>query len=615
MTIATTNLTAQQSIAPTLAERFKNPAWLLVPAVVFLTFIYVWPVIDLFRLSVGGSTWSEHFERVFSVPLYWQSLVRTMEISFTVAGLCLVFGYPTALLIHRTRGIVQVLVATAIILPYFIAILIRTYAWMVLLGRNGPLNKIAVWLGLFDEPAQLLFNRGSVLLGMIAVLLPLMVLSIYASVSRIDPALKHAALASGAGPIAIFWRILLPLTMPGIGAGFLLVFVTALGFFITPTLLGGPGDQMFAMHITQQADFLTSEGFLQALAVVLLLITLIVVGIAGRFMGFEFIWGGGKLEDSKPETRKASAANNGLSCRRSPGMVAADIVGWPLLQLLGKLPEAAGIWTVRLMAGLVIAALILPIVVVIIISFSSASFLTFPPPGFSLRWYEKFFSDQEWMAAFTSSMIIAAMSACIALLFGASAAMGIVRSSIRFKTAIMLLLVSPIIVPTVVLGLSLYSIFLHFNLIGSMFGLAAAHAIGGIPLVVVIIAASLQGVDTRLEQAAAIHGASPLTVFRKVTLPAIAPGLAAATFFAFLHSFDELVLSLFLSSAQLKTLPLRLWADVNYQLNPVIAVVSTLEVLLVVGGILLARPILAGPKRATTSYVLLSNGGHQYADE
>jgi putative spermidine/putrescine transport system permease protein len=176
--------------------------------------------------------------------------------------------------------------------------------------------------------------------------------------------------------------------------------------------------------------------------------------------------------------------------------------------------------------------------------------------------------------------------------------MGIVRSSIRGKSAIMILLVSPVIVPPVVLGLSLYTLFLRFDLVGTIFGLAAAHAIGGLPIVVVILSAALQAVDPKLEQAAAVHGASSLTVFRKVILPAIAPGLAAATFFAFLHSFDELVLSLFLSSAQLKTLPLMLWADVNYRLNPVLAVVSTLEVLLVVGGIVLARPVLARSREA-----------------
>jgi putative spermidine/putrescine transport system permease protein len=251
------------------------------------------------------------------------------------------------------------------------------------------------------------------------------------------------------------------------------------------------------------------------------------------------------------------------------------------------------------MGGLVVAVLILPIVVVMIISFSSASYLTFPPPGFSLRWYEQFFSDTNWMRAFWTSALIAAVSAFIAVGLGTCAALGIVRGNVRGKSAIMLLLVSPIIVPPVVLGLSLYTLFLKFDLVGSVFGLAAAHAIGGLPIVVVILSAALQGVDSRLEQAASVHGASSLTVLRLVTLPAIMPGLAAATFFAFLHSFDELVLTLFLSSAQLKTLPLMLWGDINYRLNPVLAVVSTLEVLLVVGGLFLARPALATSQKAT----------------
>ncbi|MCA1550928.1 ABC transporter permease subunit [Bradyrhizobium sp. BRP19] len=596
MTAASIGAQAGRPADLDLVRRLKDPALLLLPALAFLAFIYLLPLIDLIRISVSGPSWSTYFERVFAIPLYWDSLVRTMQISVTVAGLCLLFGYPTALLIHRSRGMTQALIATAIVLPYFIAILIRTYAWMVLLGRNGPVNKLLVSVGILSEPVQLLFNRGTVLLGMTAVLLPLMVLTIYSSVARLDQSLTRAALASGAGPIAAFWRVLLPLTLPGMGAGFLLVFVAAIGFFITPTLLGGPGDQMFAMHITQQADSVTSEGFLQALGVVLLTITLAVVAVAGRFLGFEFIWGGRKLTEAAPTTTDRNAADVG---RRSFGASAADLIGWPLLRLFGRLPASFGTWTVRLLGGLVITVLILPIIVVMIISFSSASYLTFPPPGFSFRWYEQFFSDSNWMRAFWTSLVVAAMSAGIAIVLGASAALGIVRSSIRGKSTIMLLLVSPIIVPPVVLGLSLYSLFLRFDLVGSVFGLAAAHAIGGLPLVVVILSASLQGVDTRLEQAASVHGASSLTVFRLVTLPAIVPGLAAATFFAFLHSFDELVLTLFLSSAELKTLPLMLWGDINYRLNPVLAVVSTLEVLLVVAGLVLARPVLATSRKAT----------------
>lgn len=572
--------------------RLRGAIWLLVPAVVFLGCVYVLPLLDLFRVAFTGPTLLANFQRVFAVPLYWDSLVRTLGIAASVVALCAFFGYPTALLIHRSRGTFKAVLAGAIILPYFVAILIRTYAWMVLLGRNGPINKLLQALHITDAPLELLFNRGAVLLGMSAVLLPLMVLTIYSGLSRIDPAVLRAARASGAGSVAVFWRVFFPLSLPGVGAGCLLVFVSALGFFITPTLLGGPGDQMFAMHITQQADFLSSEGFLQALAVVLLVITMLMVGLAMRFLGLDFIWGGQKLDGVSSGTDRAQAQRASRGSRIVAAL--ADAIGWPLLRLLGMLPERLGAIFVGVVGGFVIVGLIVPIVVVAVISFSRSSFLTFPPPGYSLRWYQQFVSDSGWMSAFGDSVLVAAVSAVLAVLIGASAAMAIVRSDFRGKAVAMTMLVSPIVVPPVVLGLSLYGFALRADLIGTVPGIAMAHAIGGIPLVVVVVAASLQAVDRNLERAAAVHGAGALRVFLHVTLPRIAPGLAAAAFFAFLHSFDELVLSMFLAGSRMTTLPLRLWADINYQLNPVLAVVSTLEVLLVIAGLAFARKSLAG---------------------
>lgn len=582
------------------STRFRpGPAWLIAPAIAFLAVVYLLPVADLVRLSLSGAGPRVNFGRVFATPIYWDSLVRTLGIAGTVALLCLLLGYPTALAMSRTRGALRGAMAAAIVLPYFLAVLIRTYAWMVVLGRNGPVNKLLGALGLVEEPVQLLFGRGAVLLAMTAVLLPLMVLTLYGSLSRIDGRLVQAALAGGAGPTAIFWRVILPLTLPGAAAGALLVFVSALGFFITPTLLGGPTDQMFAMHVTQQADFLGSGGFLQALAVVLLVITLAVVALAARFLGLAFIWGGTTHRGPTVGTRRH--AREGAGARTFGGWAArglADGLGWPLLRRLGALPRPVGALFTGIVALAVVATLILPVVVVAILSFGRTSFLAFPPPGYSLRWYAQFVSDPNWMAAFGTSVGVAAMAAILSVVLGGLAAVAVVRAEFRAKTALMALLVSPLIVPPVVLGLSLYGFFLRAGLVGSPLGLAAAHAIGGIPLVVVLVAASLQSVDRRLEQAAAVHGAPPWKVLALVTVPAIAPGLAAAAFFAFLHSLDELVLSLFLSGPRLTTLPLKLWGDINYQLNPVLAVVSTLEVLLVVVGLALARPVLAGRRRA-----------------
>jgi putative spermidine/putrescine transport system permease protein len=576
------------------ARTLRNPAWLLLPAVGFFAFFYVLPLVDLLRLSVAGDAGTvslAFYERVFAVPLYWESLLRTFGIATIVAALCALFGYPTALLLHRARGTWKLVLMVAIVLPYFTSVLIRTYSWMVLLGRNGPINKVLLALGLTEAPLPLIFNRASVLISISAVLLPLMVLTVLGSLARLDPLVQRAATASGAGPLAAFWRVLFPQTLPGLLAGVLLVFISALGFFITPSLLGGPADQMFAMHITQQADFLASGGFLQALAAVLLAITLLVVAVAGRFLGFEFIWGGQRaasaLSDSaisgggstRPWTRLRRAAAEGF----------ADAGGWPALRALGHVPAWMGSVVSVGLAVFALATLLLPIAVAALISFSNAAYMSFPPASYSLRWYEKFFADPIWMSSLGTSIAVAALATLFSVGLGTAAALGLVRSSLPGKAVWMTFLVSPLIVPGVVLGLSLYSLFLRAGLVGNVGGLAAAHAIGGIPLVLVIVAASLQAVDVRQEQAAAVHGASPWRVFWLVTLPAIRPGVAAASLFAFLHSFDDLVISMFLSGARMTTLPLRLWGNVNYKLDPVPAVVATFEVVLIVIALFFAR--------------------------
>lgn len=575
----------------------RNPAWLLAPALLFFAFFYVLPLLDLLQLSVAGDAGLSFYARVFEVPLYWESLVRTFGIAAAVAALCALFGYPTALLIHRARGTWKLVLTAAVVLPYFISVLIRTYSWMVLLGRNGPINKLLLALGVVDAPLPLIFNRASVLISISAVLLPLMVLTVGSSLARIDPLVQRAATASGAGPLAVFWRVLFPQTLPGLLAGVLLVFISALGFFITPSLLGGPADQMFAMHITQQADFLASGGFLQSLAAVLLAVTLLVVAVAARFLGLEFIWGGQRAGKPARDMARSGAA----SWRHAVfGRVLdriADAFGWPLLRALGAVPAWLGRLVSSALAAVALLTLLLPIAIAALISFSDSTYMRFPPPAYSLRWYEKFLSDPVWMSSLGTSVAVGLLATVISVVLGTAAAFGLVRSSLRGKTAWMTFLVSPLIVPGVVLGLSLYSLFLRAGLAGSVPGLAAAHAIGGIPLVLVIVAASLQAVDMRQEQAAAVHGASPLRVFWFVTLPAIRPGVLAASFFAFLHSFDDLVLSMFLGGVRMTTLPLRLWGNVNYKLDPVPAVVATFEVALIVAGLFFARSAWAARQR------------------
>jgi len=178
------------------------------------------------------------------------------------------------------------------VLPFFTSIIVRTYAWMVLLGRNGIVNQYLTAVGLTDKPLALLYNQGGVLIGMTYVLLPYMVLTVYSVMLGIDPGLIRAAHSLGASRLQAFRRVFLPLSLPGIAGGTLLVFILSLGFFITPALMGGPSDVMIAMLIEREVEITLNWSFASALAVVLLALTL--VGFLGynRIVRLERIFEG-----------------------------------------------------------------------------------------------------------------------------------------------------------------------------------------------------------------------------------------------------------------------------------------------------------------------------------
>jgi ABC-type spermidine/putrescine transport system permease subunit I len=192
---------------------------------------------------------------------------------------CLALGYPLAYVLATRRPRTAQLLMIIVVLPFFTSIIVRTYAWMVLLGRNGIVNQYLMTLGFTDKPLLLLYNQGGVVIGMSYVLLPYMVLTVYSVMRSIDPRLVRAAHSLGASRLQAFRRVFLPLSLPGIAGGTLLVFILSLGFFITPALMGGPGDMMIAMLIEREVEITLNWSFASALAVILLALTL--VGFTG----------------------------------------------------------------------------------------------------------------------------------------------------------------------------------------------------------------------------------------------------------------------------------------------------------------------------------------------
>jgi putative spermidine/putrescine transport system permease protein len=265
----------------------RQLVWLL-PAVGFLAVFFLYPLAGVIARSFGGAPLGlGHYARAVQQPVYLWVVLNTFGISASVAAICLVLGYPVAYVMARVPGRVLRVLIIFIVVPYFTGSLVRTYAWMVLLGREGVVNQLLLKLGLVERPLPLMYNRFGVLIGMSYVLLPYMVLALYGVMKGIDAGLLRAARSLGATGPQAFYRVYLPLTLPGIGGGSLLVFILSLGFFVTPALMGSPRETMIAMVIENQVGVVLNWGFASALAMVLLVATVLGFLVYDRVLGLE----------------------------------------------------------------------------------------------------------------------------------------------------------------------------------------------------------------------------------------------------------------------------------------------------------------------------------------
>jgi len=225
---------------------------------------------------------------------------------------------------------------------------------------------------------------------------------------------------------------------------------------------------------------------------------------------------------------------------------------------------------------LLLVFLVAPMLIVVIISFSSAPFLTFPPPGFSMQWYRNLFADSAWADSLATSIQIVIPTGVLAMTIGTAAALGLSRGRIPGKNVIIGLLMSPIVAPVIIVAAAIFGVYRIWNLSGTLTGFILAHTVLTVPYVVSTVLASLQMVDVQYEQAALTLGASPWVAFRRIVLPLILPGVLSGLLFAMIISFDELVVSLFISSPTVRPVTVQMWSDVLGDINPTIAAIGTL---------------------------------------
>lgn len=228
------------------------------------------------------------------------------------------------------------------------------------------------------------------------------------------------------------------------------------------------------------------------------------------------------------------------------------------------------------LSSLVLGFLVVPIIAIMPLSFSSGSFLTYPLPGLSLRWYSDFLQSPRWMSSLKNSMLIGIATTLLSMTLGTLAALGLAQWKSRFKPLVLALVLSPVVVPVVITAVGLYLFFAPIGLTGNYLGLIIAHTVLASPFVVITVSATLQSFDMNLVRAASSLGATPLGAFRRVILPLIFPGLVSGALFAFATSFDEVVIVLFMSGPEQRTLPLEMFSGIRENISPTITVVAVI---------------------------------------
>ncbi len=561
--------------------------WPLYPALAFLVGLFLYPVSFLVWLSFvdgEGALSAAHYTRLFTVPVYAQVLLITLKTAAWTTVFALLAGYPVAYLLatvrHSTRNTLIILV----LMPFWTSFLVRTFAWIVLLGRNGAVNGLLQALGITDAPVTLIYNFTGVMIGMVHALMPLAVLTMLPVMESIDPDLRKAAATLGARGGQTFWRIYFPLSLPGVAAGGLLVFITALGFFITPALLGGARETMIVQIIIFQIQEVLNWGFAGAVAMLLLVSALVIFYFYDRLLGISTLTG------TTTRSRAATSRNLIGRCGRAVGgAVAAALAALctkagelydALLPRRADRPRRGWSGTVLWAAGLaVIGFLALPAFFVVPVSFTEEAFLNWPPKGFSWRWYELYFSSALWQEATIRSLVVAPATGVLAMLLGVPAAFLLARQRIFARTAVLAFIISPIIFPHIIVAVGLFYLYSRLGLVGSNTGLILGHTVFAIPYVVVTVMAVLKNYDERLDQAAWTLGAGRLRTLWHITFPLIRAGLIAAFMFAFIISFDELTVALFVTGGAVSTLPKRMWDDALLQVSPTLAAVATVLLL------------------------------------
>lgn len=283
----------QQNAATLKSEENRERLMLFglsMPALLAILIIVFLPIFWLSSFSFynsAGILSMENYARIFESALYRRTFVVTFQISISVTVICVLLGYPLCYWLTKVSDRTSAILMIFVLVPFWTSVLVRTYAWLVLLQRNGIINSTLMSLDVIREPLQLAHNLTGSIIGMVHIMLPFLILPLYATMRGIDSNLVRAAVGLGSSPRKAFWDVFFPMSLPGLFAGIVLVFILSLGFYVTPALLGGGRVQMLAQRIESTITIYSNWGASSALGVILLLMALVMIWLINRIFGLD----------------------------------------------------------------------------------------------------------------------------------------------------------------------------------------------------------------------------------------------------------------------------------------------------------------------------------------
>ena len=489
------------------------------------------------------------FSLVFSDSFYYKVVLETLALAAGVTALTVLLGYPLAVWLVKLPLRWRALGFAVILIPLLTNVVVRSLGIVLLLAPDGLINQ---FLGVFGLAPfrSMLYTYGAVAIALAQVFMPFLVLALYDVLQGVSPRIDEAASTLGGSPGARFLAVTLPLSLPGVRAGVVIVFLMASTAYVSATLLGGQKVITVGMLIWQEALQNLNAPLASALALVMAVLGALAAFGVARIVRWRMPWTTGRV--------RAPA-----SMPRSVIRV-VDLLGTPLY---------------RLLVGAALLLLLLPLVLVCIQSFNDVPQATVAGfRSFTLKWYSSVLGGGTYRASFLTSLWVALAASAVALALALPAAFALARYRFRGLPVVAAFWTLPLSLPQVAIGVGMLKLLQIHSVIPPFLGLMAVHVVLILPFAIALLQSSVEQLDRAQEEAAASLGASPLRSLLLVVLPGLAPGMVSAAIMSFLLSFGEVTVSSFLTTARMTTLPVRIYADASFSLEPTVHAVSALMI-------------------------------------